>query len=112
MKGHAFAPMALVVLVAALLLPVAASACPLCKDAKADTDYPGGTASLPKGFYYSILLMVSAPFLVVGGLAFRIYRSRRRTPSLSLPDFGHSACAESPSHTVAPPLPDSGGARP
>ncbi len=68
---------AVVVLLAAALLPALASACPLCKDAKSDTDYPGGTASLPHGFYYSILLMVSAPFVVVGGLALRIYLSRR-----------------------------------
>jgi hypothetical protein len=44
----------------AVLLPALVSACPLCKDAKSDTDYPGGSASLPKGFYYSILLMVSS----------------------------------------------------
>ena len=71
----------LVVLIAVggmLLAPAAALACPLCKEAKADTDYPGGTASLPKGFYYSILLMVAAPFAVVGGLAVRIQLARRR----------------------------------
>ncbi len=69
---------AAVVLLMVALLPALASACPLCKDAKSDTDYLGGTASLPTGFYYSILLMVSAPFVVVGGLALRIYFSRRR----------------------------------
>src|SRR6266542_1994232 len=68
----------LVVLLVAVLLPALASACPLCKDAKSDTDYPGGTASLSSGFYYSILLMVAAPFLVVGGLIFRIVLGRRR----------------------------------
>ena len=56
------ARVALVLLLVAVLLPALASACPLCKDAKADTDYPGGTASLSSGFYYSILLMVAAPF--------------------------------------------------
>jgi hypothetical protein len=60
------------------LLPAAAGACPLCKDAKSDTDYAGGTASLPSGFYYSILLMVCAPFAVVGALATRIALARRR----------------------------------
>jgi hypothetical protein len=49
----------------AVLLPALVSACPLCKDAKSDTDYPGGSASLPKGFYSSILLMVSAPFVAM-----------------------------------------------
>ncbi|HYR46193.1 MAG TPA: hypothetical protein VER78_04240 [Thermoanaerobaculia bacterium] len=94
----------LLVAVAALLLaPAAASACPLCKDAKADTDYAGGTASLPRGFYYSILLMVAAPFTVVGGLAFRIYLSRRRKPSVA------DASGESAPAVRAP---DSPGTRP
>lgn len=66
------------VAVVASLLPAAAGACPLCKDAKSDTDYAGGTASLPSGFYYSILLMVCAPFAVVGALATRIALARRR----------------------------------
>jgi hypothetical protein len=66
------------ILLIGVLLPAIAAACPLCKDAKSNTDYPGGAASLPKGFYYSILLMVSAPFAVVGGLVLRIYLARRR----------------------------------
>src|SRR5580765_3081769 len=68
----------------AVLLPALVSACPLCKDAKSDADYLGGSASLPKGFYYSILLMVSAPFVVMGGLALRIYLARRRNSGLPL----------------------------
>ncbi len=102
------ARIALVVVLAAVLVPAFASACPLCKDAKADTDYVGGTASLPHGFYYSILLMVSAPFLVVGGLIFRIWLARRR-PALA-------TGAESLSSPAAPAarslVPDSRGARP
>ena len=99
------ARVALVLLVVAVLLPALASACPLCKDAKADTDYPGGTASLSSGFYYSILLMVVAPFLVVGGLIFRIALARRRATSLAA---GESAGAAPVPHLV----PDSGGAHP
>ena len=103
-----FARIALVVVLAAVLVSALASACPLCKDAKADTDYAGGTASLPHGFYYSILLMVSAPFLVVGGLIFRIWLARRRMAPI--------AVAESSSSPAAPParrlVPDSRGARP
>lgn len=77
----------LVILLVAILLPAIVSACPLCKDAKSDADYIGGSASLPHGFYYSILLMVSAPFAVVGVFALRIYRSRRRTaPPAVAPD--------------------------
>ena len=69
--------LAVVVLVMSLV-PAAAGACPLCRDAKSDTDYAGGAASLPNGFYYSILFMVCAPFAVVGGLATRIVLARRR----------------------------------
>ena len=103
-----FARIALVVVLLAVLAPAFASACPLCKDAKADTDYAGGTASLPHGFYYSILLMVSAPFLVVGGLVFRIWLARRRMVPI--------AAAESDPSPVSPAarrlVPDSRGARP
>ena len=96
---------ALVLLLVAVLLPSLVSACPLCKDAKADTDYPGGTASLSSGFYYSILLMVVAPFLLVGGLIFRIALARRRTVSL--------AAEGSPGPApVSRFVPDSGGAHP
>ena len=82
----------LVALAAIILLiaPVFLSACPLCKDAKSDADYLGGSASLPSGFYYSILLMVTAPFVVVGSLMLRIFLARRRrrhelAESLSVP---------------------------
>lgn len=96
---------ALVLLLAAVLLPALSSACPLCKDAKSDTDYAGGTASLSSGFYYSILLMVAAPFLVVGGLIFRITLARRRMASLAAEDPAGPA-------PVSRLVPDSGGARP
>ena len=103
----------LVLVLAAVLVPAVASACPLCKDAKSDTDYPGGSASLPKGFYYSILLMVSAPFAVVGGLAARILLARR---SAARAKTAASPREESPSgHVATPParlVPDSRGARP
>ena len=79
---RSFARIALVAVLLAVLVPAFVAACPLCKDAKADTDYAGGTASLPHGFYYSILLMVSAPFLVVGGLVFRIWLARRRMAAI------------------------------
>ena len=101
------ARVALVVLLVAVLLPALASACPLCKDAKSDTDYPGGTASLSSGFYYSILLMVAAPFLVVGGLIFRIALARRRAAAAS-PAAEASAGPVPVSRLVA----DSGGAQP
>ena len=67
-----------VVLLVCAIVPAALAACPLCKDAKSDSDYAGGTASLPSGFYYSIIFMVCAPFLVIGGLITRIAMARKR----------------------------------
>ena len=66
-----------VAMVALALLPALLSACPLCKDALEDKT-TGAPNQLGAGFYYSILLMVSAPFLAVGVVFFRIYRTRRR----------------------------------
>jgi hypothetical protein len=95
-----------VILLAAILLPAIAAACPLCKDAKSNTDYPGGSASLPKGFYYSILLMVSAPFLVMGGLLLKIRLAQRR-----LRGGPARAPEEAEEKSAARLLPDSSGAR-
>jgi hypothetical protein len=65
-------------LLAVLVLPALLSACPLCKDATPDAEYPGGSASLGRGFYYSILLMIAVPWTAVGTVAFLIFRRRRR----------------------------------
>ena len=107
----AVARILLVLVLAAAIAPAAASACPLCKEAKADTDYAGGTASLPRGFYYSILLMVAAPFAVVGGLGLRIYMARRR--ALAAPGAAQASTRPaSPAGAAARMLPDSRGAQP
>lgn len=66
------------VLLVALLAPAVAAACPSCKDAVPDGEYPGGSASLGVGFYYSILLMIAAPWTAVSTIAVLIYRKRRR----------------------------------
>lgn len=69
---------ALLMLIVALVLPAVAAACPNCKDAVADGEYPGGSASLGHGFYYSILLMIAVPWAAVATVAFLIYRKQRR----------------------------------
>jgi hypothetical protein len=69
---------ALVLLIVALVLPAVAAACPNCKDAVANGEYPGGSASLGHGFYYSILLMIAVPWAAVATIAFLIYRKQRR----------------------------------
>ena len=68
----------LVLFVVALVLPAVVAACPDCKDAKADGEYPGGSASLGLGFYYSILLMIAVPWTAISTVAFLIYRKHRR----------------------------------
>jgi hypothetical protein len=68
----------LVCLLVALVLPAVVSACPNCKDAVADGEYPGGAASLGHGFYYSILLLIAVPWTAVLTVAFLIYRKQRR----------------------------------
>jgi hypothetical protein len=75
-------PIARAVLLLALLaflLPALAAACPNCKDAVADGEYPGGSASLGHGFYYSILLMIAVPWTAVSTVALLIYRKRRQS---------------------------------
>jgi hypothetical protein len=74
----AAAKVLMVLLVAALVLPAVAAACPNCKDAVADGEYPGGAASLGHGFYYSILLMIAVPWSAVLTVGFLIYRKQRR----------------------------------
>jgi len=61
-----------------VVLPVVLSACPLCSDNLEHQATMGGPPNeLGRGFYYSILLMVAAPFLAIGVVAIRIYRARR-----------------------------------
>jgi hypothetical protein len=72
-----------VLLLVLAVLPAALSACPLCKEATPDAETPGGSASLGRGFYYSILLMIAAPWTAVGTVAFLIVRRRRRDRALS-----------------------------
>ena len=71
---------AVLVLLVALILPVLASACPLCKEASSDADKPGAT-SMWRGMYWSILFMVSAPFVMVGTMIVLVRRARRRYPA-------------------------------
>ena len=67
---------ALVVLVA-VLLPALAAACPLCKEASSEGDQ-AGTTSVWRGLYWSVLLMMSAPFAMVGTMIVLIRRAKRR----------------------------------
>ena len=60
-----------------------ASACPTCKDGIAEND-PAQQA-LSAGFYYSILFMMSMPFVILGTFGsfayFSIKKAREQQPS-------------------------------
>jgi hypothetical protein len=55
-----------------LMLHATGWACPTCREGLADN--PAGQ-SLARGFYYSILFMMSMPFLILGTLGTVAYRS-------------------------------------
>ena len=82
-------------LLVALVLPAVASACPLCKEATSTAEKPGQTG-MWRGMYWSILLMVSAPFAMVGTMIVAVRRARRRQlasappapPPLAFPEGG------------------------
>ena len=59
-----------------LVLPGAALACPACKDAIAESGPNAG--NLVRGYYWSILFMMSMPFLILGGLVSYFYFEVRR----------------------------------
>lgn len=62
-------------LVALLLLADAALACPTCKDnMAADPD----SANLVRGYFWSILFMMSMPFLILAGLSSYFYWEIRK----------------------------------
>jgi uncharacterized paraquat-inducible protein A len=61
--------------VATLSVPRAAGACPTCKDGIAQSD---SQQQLARGYYYSILFMMSMPFVLLAVFGIRIWLSARR----------------------------------
>jgi uncharacterized membrane protein len=73
------------VAVAAIVLAVAAdaSACPTCKDGVGHADPHG--RSIAAGYYYSILFMMSMPFIILttfGSFAYRSVKKAQRDAAL------------------------------
>ena|SRR5947207_15254938 len=66
---------------ALLLFVTTGWSCPMCSDAvTTSTASNSGGASIEsraRGYYYSIVGMVSVPFLAVGGIAWALARDRR-----------------------------------
>jgi hypothetical protein len=60
------------------LAPAVVMACPLCKDILADAGKLAETLATAKGYAASILLLLSVPAVLVGGVATLIIRARHR----------------------------------
>jgi uncharacterized paraquat-inducible protein A len=79
---HQFEPavtrwiVAAIVLALVLLIASVAAACPTCKEGLAQNDPQG--QSLAAGYYYSILFMMSMPYIVLGTFGSVAYYSIRR----------------------------------
>ena len=79
---HQFEPVvtrwivAAIVLALVLLIASVAAACPTCKEGLAQNDPQG--QSLAAGYYYSILFMMSTPYIVLATFCSCAYYSIRR----------------------------------
>jgi hypothetical protein len=60
-----------------LVLANAASACPTCKEALAGNGE--GAGDLVRGYFYSILFMMSMPFTILGAFSFSMYRAVQKS---------------------------------
>lgn len=73
---------ALVTVVLCLVLATAVEACPTCKSALGNQQRYG---NLPQAYMYSILFMMSMPFLLLGSFSaymyYQIRQHRRRSPN-------------------------------
>jgi len=78
---------AVLALAVVLLVADFAAACPTCKDNLA---HDPASANLARGIYYSILFMISMPFLIFGSLCAYFYwevcRARKRQAAEQSPD--------------------------
>jgi hypothetical protein len=80
---HQFEPtvtrwfVAAIVLALVLLIASVAAACPTCKEGLAQNDPQG--QSLAAGYYYSILFMMSTPYIVLATFGSCAYYSIRRS---------------------------------
>ncbi|MEQ8208645.1 MAG: hypothetical protein RH917_02340 [Lacipirellulaceae bacterium] len=77
---RSIACLALAALVITCVMSVDASACPTCKDGISEND--PAAQSMAAGYFYSILFMMTMPFLILGSfISFAYWSIRRRTHS-------------------------------
>ena len=79
----------LTVIVLLALVAGDASACPTCKDGLAEND--PSTQAMAAGYFYSILFMMSMPFLILGTFGGAAYLSIRRAREQQLAAAGELA---------------------
>jgi hypothetical protein len=63
-----------------LVWPAITWACPLCKEILTDPGQVVQKLATAKGYAASILLMLSVPALLIGGVTLLVVRSHRRKP--------------------------------
>ena len=93
-------------IVIVLLIASVAAACPNCKEGLAQNDPQG--QSIAAGYYYSILFMLSMPFLIVGSFSgwmyFAVRKARREREAAAASRQQESATADSQEYeTVSGP---------
>lgn len=90
------------VLVSALAFCAVAEACPGCAEAQAGQG--AERSGIVRGYMYSIIFMLSMPFMIFGGFGIYIYRHVRRTK------LAAAAAAASQAETAASPqaVPEAG----
>jgi hypothetical protein len=69
---------ALLVATVSLLATRLTLACPLCADNLSKDVYGNQPSNLGRGFFWSIILMVTLPFLTVGFVAVRLFLARQK----------------------------------
>ena len=62
-----------------VLVAQALSACPTCKDGMAQDP---ARINMVRGYFWSILFMMSMPFLIFGGLGYYFYREMKRLQTM------------------------------
>src|SRR5580698_4139542 len=94
-----FAPLCLALAVA-LALAGTASACPGCKNALLNDTEGGG--NLVAGYFWSILFMMSMPFLLVATFGGSMYLSVRRARAQQAAEAKQAAVAEQSAPDATP----------
>ena len=97
----------LFVATALVLLPCVAEACPNCKDSLAESD--PASLGIVQGFFWSIMLMLSMPALILGGLCTYFYllvrHARRGAAGATMLTAGSSGEGLPPTPAATPSAP-------